>query len=121
MEVFTEFVSALSSLLDLIKEHSAFLAALGTFSICGQIAKEIFTKQKALKGKPQWFWWRMRQSLPLHPVLTGIVVGLFDKAHGVAYYAFAGVLSAFLFDLLKRYTGYTVDLPGDSLPPEGPT
>lgn len=121
MEAFTSFVESLGSLLETLTSHSPFLAAVGVFALCGQIAKQIFTKEKALaRGKLQWFWWRMRQTMPIHPVVAGLVVGLFDKANGMAYYALAGVVSVFLFDLIGRFTGYKIDLPGDSLPVEGP-
>jgi hypothetical protein len=115
MDVVLQIIEALGKSL----EFAPFLAAVGVFYLCGHIAKLIFSKEKAVKkGKYQWFWWRGRQTLPLHPVAAGLLVGLVDKAHGIGYYVFAAVLSVFVFDLVKRLTGFTIDLPGDSLPPE---
>lgn len=100
--------------------YAPFLAAVGGFAITGQIFKSIFSKKRALKkGKFQSFFWHMRKTLPLHPILAGVALGMFDKTNGIGYYALAGLLSVFLFDLIKRFTGYTVELPSDSLPPEG--
>lgn len=114
-----ETLQAILDALGTAMTFAPWLAAVGGFSLAGQISKQIFTKEKALKkGKYQAFWWRMRQTLPLHPVAAGVILGLLDKAHGVAYYAFAGVVSVFLFDLIERFTGFDIDLPGDSLPPE---
>jgi hypothetical protein len=114
-----DIVNQIVELLGQALEFAPFLAAVGIFSIAGQIAKTIFSKEKALKaGKYQWIWWRMRQTLPLHPVLAGFITGCIDKGHGISYYLFASVLSVFLFDLIQRLTGYKIDLPGDSLPPD---
>lgn len=116
MEILTQILDALAKALD----YAPFLAAVGAFSLCGEIAKQIFSKEKASKkGKYRWFWARMRLSLPLHPVAAGVALGLYDTAHGVGYYAFAAVLSVFAFDLVERFTGFDIDLPGDSInPPE---
>jgi len=117
-------MDTVNQILDLLVkalDYAPFLATMGAFSIIGQVAKEIFTKEKAVKkGKYQWFFWRMRQSLPLHPIAAGVLLGLVDPSHGVGYYALAGLLSVFAFDLVERYTDFDIDLPGDSLPPEGP-
>lgn len=118
METITQILDLLVKALD----YAPFIATVGAFSIIGQLAKEIFTKAKAVrKSKYQWFFWRMRQSLPLHPIAAGIILGLVDPTHGVGYYALAGLLSVFAFDLIERYTGFDIKLPSESLPPEGPT
>jgi hypothetical protein len=115
METVNEILDALAKALD----YAPFLAAIGTFSLCGQIAKQIFSKKKAVqKGKYQWFFWWMCKLLPLHPVAAGIALGWYDSAHGVAYYVFAAVISVFIYDLIERLTGFDIQLPGESLPPD---
>ena len=68
--------------------------------------------------------------MPLHPVLFGVVVGLFwtdpedrgwDQVPSVAYFAFAGALSVWAFEAIRRIAqrkGVNITLPGDSVPPE---
>ena len=119
-----DIVNQILDLLVKALDYAPFLATVGAFSIIGQVAKEIFTKEKAVKkGKYQWFWRHMRISLPLHPIAAGVILGLVDTSKGVGYYALAGLISVFAFDLLTRYTGFNPDtsLTGDSLPPEGST
>ena len=108
-------IESLGTLLELIKSYAPLLVAVFVFYVGGHISKTIATKEKAAKSK---FWFRFRQTMPLHPVVLGLLFGLiFDRTNGPAYYAVAGVLSVFGFDLIKRLTGYEMDLPGDSIPP----
>lgn len=113
-----EIINQVVDLLGKSLEYAPFLATIGGFSIAGQITKTIFTKKRAVrKSKLQWFWKTMRLTLPLHPICAGMMIGVLDTARGLSYYALAGLLSVFLFDLVERFTGYDIKLPGESVPP----
>lgn len=108
-----DIVAILNSIIELLGkalEYAPFLAAMGSFSMIGQFAKEICTKKRATRNK---FWFFMRLTLPLHPLAAGLLLGLLDKSRGVGYYVMAGIISVFMFDLVKRFTGYKVDLIED--------
>jgi uncharacterized membrane-anchored protein len=112
-----DIVNILNQIINLLGkalEYAPFLAAMGSFSLIGQFAKEICTKKRAStksKYRPFWFW--MRLTLPLHPLAAGLTLGLLDRSKGVSYYVTAAIVSVFLFDLVKRFTGYKVDLVDD--------
>lgn len=81
--------------------------------VVGQVAKNaIFTKkQAAVERKSQPFWWWMRKTLPLHPVVVGALVGMLwqDPVVGqdwpfvgsVIYFAFFGAISTWLYEVIK--------------------
>jgi hypothetical protein len=106
------------------------------FMVVGQfMSTRVFTKARAYKKRPgpwykfwdaQWFWWWGRESLPVHPILAGGLVGLLwqnpeqmDPAWpliaSVAYFAGAGVISLFAWVLLRseaKKRGIDLQLPG---------
>lgn len=99
----------LNALIDFCLRHWVFFAATFIFATAGQVMKQIFTKERAEESK---FFWLMRATMPLHPVLAGIALGLSGvfppeegiqtRPHQALYFGAAGVLSSYAFDLVKR-------------------
>ena len=116
---------------DQVLEHWPFVAIVTIAMLLGEVFKRaLWTRERTESGKPRWFWWWARKTMPLHPVLFGVVVGLFwtdpedrgwDRIPSVAYFAFAGALSVWAFEVIRRIAkrkGVSISLPGDSIPPE---
>lgn len=121
--------------------HWPFLVVTLVFTVIGQFtSRKVFTRKRAYRDqngkwfKPwenQWFWWWGRETLALHPILTGAVLGLvwqnpefadpaWPWAASVGYFAGSGVGSLFAWNLLKSYAkkkGVTLELPGASQRP----
>jgi hypothetical protein len=100
--------------------------------LVGQVmSKRIFTTEQAhKKRKGQWFWWWARKTLPLHPMATGFVIGIFwQDPEGVdwpwvaspMYFAAFGGGSIWAYEVIKgllKKKGVNVgELPGGSVPP----
>lgn len=115
--------------------HWPFAAAMVVFSIIGEVTtRNVFTKDAHRKNKPVWFWWWGRKTLALHPLLAGLVLGLFWRnpepgvdtlVESCAYFAMAGGFSVWAYEALKGFAkkeGYEIDLPGvdESVPPKPP-
>ena len=112
--------------------HWPFLVMVGVFWVIGHfMEKSVFTKWRSEHQKPGWLWWWGRESMELHPVLAGVVVGLIwsdPESAGwgwqasAGYFAGAGFLSLFFWKILhlvfKRFGGGSITLPGESNPPE---
>jgi hypothetical protein len=111
-------------------QHWPFLAALVVFMIIGQAVKTgIFTKAQAAKHrKCHWFWWWAYKTLPLHPIVTGLLTGLVwsNPEPGISgigamfYFAGAGACSVCAFQILKdllKKRGVDLTVPGASDPP----
>lgn len=117
-----------------ILPHWPFFAVVLVFAVIGQFtSKHVFTRDRAYtKGRFQWLWWWGRESLSVHPLLAGGLLGLvwFNPEHAdpvwhwtttVGYFAFAGAISLFGWALLKGWLkrkGVTLSLPGESVPPK---
>ena len=121
--------------LELAMAHWPFIAAVLILMLVGTVAnKRIFTETEAKKKrKAQWFFWWARKTLPLHPVVSGVLLGLVWKlpepgvdtlVERCAYFGLAGAGSVFTYELLKglaKKKGIDLDLPGDTpTPPEPP-
>lgn len=99
----------------------------------GQVmAHRVFTADHAArKRKHQWFWWWGRKTLPLHPVASGLLLGLVwvnpegaDPAWSTVassmYFGASGTLSIWLYQLIKglaKRQGIELELPGESIVP----
>jgi hypothetical protein len=105
--------------------HWPFFSALLFFMIIGQVlVKNVFTKEASLSNKPLWFWWWGRKTLPLHPIILGLLLGLMwtnpepGIVNGVpcmAYFATAGGLSVWVYEFIKgiaKKKGINIDLLG---------
>ena len=119
--------------LDLFFGHWPFCLIVLIFAVIGQVtSKRLFTKERAyLKARFQPFWWWGRESLPLHPIATGAILGIWwqnpenaDPAWGMlqsmTYFAGAGTVSLIGWILAKGWLkrrGIELTLPGDSAPP----
>lgn len=121
-----------------ILPHWPFLVVTLVFTVIGKFTSgKVFTRARAyqkLKGpwyKPwenQRFWWWGRDTLSLHPIVTGALLGLlwvnpemaepaWPMPANVSYFAGAGVGSLFAWSILKSYAkkrGIDLQLPGSS-------
>ena len=110
--------------------HWPFIAWFVIAMLVGQVmVKSIFTKKHAETLKPKWLWHWARKTLPLHPVFTGVVIGLLwrNPEAGVSgalpaatYFAVSGALSVWLYETIKRRAekhGVDLTLPGQTKPP----
>lgn len=115
----------------LTPERWPFWAVAVIFSVVGNFtAQRLFTRPRAYaKGRWQWVWWWGRETLPLHPIMAGVVLGhLWIDPEGrqwsalvsSVYFAFAGAVSTVLWVIIKgvaKSRGVELTLPGDSEPP----
>jgi hypothetical protein len=106
--------------------HWPFVLFTLISAVSMQTAKiSVWTKARISNSKLKSFFWWGRKTLPLHPVLIGTLVGLVPGipisdgmgetlATKCLYFAGAGVLSTWVFDLLKALAKkYGLEL-GDS-------
>lgn len=124
-----------------ILPHWPFLVALLVFTVVGKFTGDkVFTRARAYTTRKgpwykfwdaQWFWWWGRETLSLHPILTGAILGLIWQnpemsdpswpwIAGVGYFAGAGVASLFTWSVLRslaKKKGIDLKLPGSSEPP----
>lgn len=123
---------------DYVLPHWPFAAIAAILSIIGQFTgNSLFTRARAydltLSVKQHMFWYWARETLPLHPLATGFIVGCFwidPEGHGwglvpsVAYFMASGFASLILWVAFRGYLkskGIEVHLPGvDSEPPGSP-
>jgi hypothetical protein len=90
--------------------HWPFVAAALIFGYAGVAAKKVFTPE--LAEKASWAWW-FRATMPLHPVLAGIAIGLLDvmptslgasgRAGGALYFGAAGATSSWIYSAFGHF------------------
>ena len=114
-------------------EHAPFKGVVFVFWIIGHfMSTSVFTRARAYaKGKFQWFFWWGRESLELHPILSGCLLGMIwvdpekigmNMLESMLYFAAAGVCSLFVWALVKsvmkknNISGFR--LPGESERPK---
>lgn len=123
----------LSLLATQILPHWPFVSVTLILTIIGQFtSKSLFTRDRAyLKGPYSFFWWWGRETLPLHPLLTGLFIGfLWSNPEGADpawkpvasyfYFAGAGVASLFAWSVLRgtlKKRGIDLDIFATSIPP----
>ncbi len=128
MEQLEELAGQLLSL-----DHWPWLAVCSMFAIIGQFTStRLFTKARAYSDRGKiahaiLYWGR--ETLPLHPILAGIVLAFFwpdpegkgwALAPTAAYFGSAGVASIFAWVILKaraKKKGLNLQLPGASTVP----
>lgn len=115
--------------------HWPFLAASLIFAVIVQMLKgTCYTKANILKYKQSIPWvgellWWMRKTLPMHPVVYGVILGLIPgipASPGVEtvaakclYFALAGICSTWIFGILKsiaKKRGIELKLPAEDDP-----
>jgi hypothetical protein len=123
---------------DNLLPHWAFAAWLVVSMLIGQVMKTaVFPKDGYKTRKPLWLFWWGRKTLTLHPMIAGVLVGAIwrnpdplvtNLPAGMAYFALAGALSVWAYELLKgiaKQRGIDLRLPGvddsTSPPPAPPT
>lgn len=134
----------LSLLTNQILPHWPFVVVTVVLAIVGHVmGRSVFTKERAYKKQQasafyrfwesQNFWWWGRETLALHSICVGILVGLlwhnpenatpaWSHAADVGYFAGAGAISLFAWSIAKgllKRRGIDLELPGDvpSVPP----
>lgn len=117
--------------------HWPFWVVTGILALIGNFtAKHLFTRERAYASGPyKAFWWWGRESLSLHGILAGALLGLaWQDPEGqqwgkpimsVMYFAASGMASLFAWTIIKAYAkkrGIDLVLPGDdnSQPPSVP-
>lgn len=111
--------------------HWPFYCWLLIAMLIGQIAKRtLWTREHARDKKPHWFWWWMRKTMALHPVLAGCTLGVVWRSPepgadtmiaSMGYFAMAGALSTWTYEFLNglaKKRGVDLALPGYSEPPD---
>lgn len=137
-----DFINALSTLLENFSEfilpHAPFVGVMLILLIIGhRMSARVFTKPRAYRyygatarGKLKWrfFYWG-RETLPMQPILLGVLIGLawkdpenlgWNRAASIAYFASAGAMSMMVWAIMKAWTkkkGLILQLPGESEPP----
>lgn len=130
--------------IEMVLSHWPFVAITVIFTVIGQVTSlRLFTKPRAyarragkwyLPWENQWFWWWGRETLPLQPIFSGVVLGFLWRnpenadppwkiAADLAYFAGAGVASLFAWAVIRGYLkkrGIDIDLPGESIRPPAP-
>ncbi len=129
MDALDTFISNL-----LTPERWAFWAVAVIFAVIGTVsAQRVFTRERAyMKDRWQPVWWWGRETLPLHPIFAGVLLGLvwhdpegkiWPKVASATYFAFAGAISTVLWVIIKgiaKKKGVELTLPGDSSKPPPP-
>lgn len=126
-----------STVLNQVLPHWPFAMMTVIFAVIGQFtSKSLFTKERAYQKQKasrfyrfwesQSFWWWGRETLPLHPIMSGALLGLlwhnpegtdpaWGLAAGIGYFAGSGATSLFVWSILRGYLkkrGIDLDLPG---------
>tara|TARA_R100000656_G_scaffold104176_1_gene76159 strand:+ start:189006 stop:189467 length:462 start_codon:yes stop_codon:yes gene_type:complete len=134
-----DILAILEQAVGFLLPHLPFIGTVLVFTIIGQFtSRRLFTRERAYKKQKsawykfwenQWFWWWMRESLPLHPIMSGALLGLVwqdPEGHGwaplasMSYFALAGVLSLFSWAVIRgvlKKRGIDLVLPGESVRP----
>lgn len=133
-------MEALMEIVNYVKPHWPFVFVMSALWLMGHFMEtSVFTKARCDKG---WFWHWGRESMELHPLLAGALIGFVwqnpehvDPAwtwqESVGYFAFAGVCSLGFWWFLTKVVlpwvakkfGVNVGdlrLPGESDPPGPP-
>jgi hypothetical protein len=140
LEIITALVGALESLTEYVLPHAPFIGITLILLVIGhRMSTRVFTKPRAYRfygptaaGKWKWrfFYWG-RETLPMHAILAGVIIGLlwrdpeglgWNRAASVAYFASAGAVSMMLWAVIRGWAkkkGITLQLPGESEPPVG--
>lgn len=97
-------------LVENIFPHWPFFAVALILGALGVSTKRMVTKELALRSKVAWWF---RATLPIHPVLAGIVIGLsnvlpaslgIDGSGGkAAYFGVSGVFSSWIWNAVQHY------------------
>jgi hypothetical protein len=100
--------------IDFFKEwvipHWPWFAAAVIFGYMGVAFKKVITPEVAERSKLAWWF---RATLPLHPVVAGLVVGALDvfptslgaagRAGGALYYGVAGAASSYVYAAFQHF------------------
>lgn len=118
----------LSAITEHVLPHWPFLIGALIFATIGQVMKStVFGVERCKKSR---LFWIGRKTLPLHPVATGLLVGLIPTipvspgveglAASALYWAGAGLSSTWAFAVVRslaKKRGVELQLPGESEPP----
>jgi hypothetical protein len=113
----------------MLSAHWPFFAVFFILMVIGQLSKTIvFTRKRAEETHSKWyghFWWWGRKSLPMHPMITGLLIGVIwtnpntiikDMVSAMFYFAFSGTLSVWGYQIIKgllKKKSIDLSLPGN--------
>ena len=111
--------------IDLVLAHWPFFIVAAVLAPCGLVADRVFTRERAYRTPVKDFWFWMRETLPIHPVIVGLLIGcaMPDPEGGhwrrgliILYFGGAGVggLAGWIYLRAKQKS---IPLPGASTPP----
>lgn len=115
--------------LEPLRAHLPGIFAFAIFAVLNRwLRKKVFTRQKQHINA---FWWWANESLPIQPVVWGLLLGLswtdpkgIDGVNAVLYFSGVGAISLFFWMGLKAFAkrkGFKVQLAGESVAPEKAT
>lgn len=129
----------LSLLTTQVLPHWPFVMVTVILSVVGHVVgRSVFTKERAYKKQQasafykfwesQSFWWWGRETLALHSILAGVIIGFFwhnpeganpawSHAADIGYFAGAGAISLFAWSIAKgllKSRGINLTLPGET-------
>jgi hypothetical protein len=104
-----------------------FIAWTVLAGVLGQFAKtQLWTRGRAeTASRARWFWRWARKTMPLHPVVAGVFLGLAwpgsiegsyrgGTLAGAVYFAVAGAVSVWSYEAIKGLARrYGVDVSGE--------
>lgn len=109
-----------------ILPHWPFVAVMLMLMSLMQVIKTGIFTVDALKRKPEWFWYWGRITLPIQPIVMGLLIALFWQQpepiintlpERLGYFGLSGSCSVWLYQVLKglaKRKGIDFDLPGDN-------
>lgn len=111
--------------IDMVLSHWPFSSVAVMLAVAGLVADRVFTWERAHAKPGKDFWWWMRETLPLHPVVIGLLLGCvmpdpegqhWGRGLIVAYFGGAGAagLGGWVY---LRARAKAIPLPGGSVPP----
>jgi hypothetical protein len=108
--------------IELAIAHWPFVVVAAVLAVMGRVAESVFTRERAYRTPKKDFWFWMRETMPAHPIIVGLLLGCVmpDPEGGnwrrgliIAYFGGAGAagLAGWIY---LRANAKTIPLPGQS-------
>ncbi len=119
VKVLSDIIDLLAKLLPLLLPYMPGISWTLIAILVGRVmARSVFTKDAHKWRAPVWFWWWGHKTLALHPIVSGLFVGLLWPQEGMTargscmYFAGFGAASVVLYEVGKgmlKKRGYDLD------------